>query len=299
LRSHLERLLAAVQVDAIRRCHFNVLLDANHGAGGGLGRLLLDALGCNVTVLGGQADGQFAHPPEPTAENLTTVLPAVNAHGADIGFCQDPDADRLAIIDGQGRYLGEEYTQAICFDHVLARRRGPIVTNGASSRMALDIARRHGTVCHRSPVGEAHVVELMIAQRAILGGEGNGGVIDPRVGYVRDSFVGMALVLEAMALGGQTVAELADRLPRYAMIKTTAAVPVDRLAAVLEALRSHFAAAQADDTDGLRLDWLDRWLLVRASNTEPLVRLIAEAPTPEEVEGLREEALGVIRKATA
>ena len=174
-----------------------------------------------MTVLGEEPDGQFAHPAEPTAENLAGVLPAVTEAGADVGFCQDPDADRLAVIDQSGRYLGEEYTLAMCVDHVLRQRKGPIVANCASSRMS----RGPGRAIRRAATSARRWARRTWPTRcspseAIFGGEGNGGPIDPRVGYVRDSFVGMALLLDAMAARQMTIGQLADELPRYEIVKT-------------------------------------------------------------------------------
>jgi phosphomannomutase len=295
ISAHLEAVLATVDVARIRGRRFQVLLDSNHGAGSILGPRLLEALGCGVTLLGGDADGQFAHPPEPTAENLSGVLSAVVDARADVGFCQDPDADRLAVIDAAGRYLGEEYTLAMCVDHHLRQRRGPIVANCASSRMSEDLARRYGVPLVRAAVGEANVVDAMIAQRAVFGGEGNGGPIDPRVVLIRDSFVGMAQLLDAMAERQTTIACLADELPRYEISKTKIPVSADRVPAALDALERRFADARPDRLDGLRLDWPDRWLLLRASNTEPIVRAIAEAPTTAAAAALCAEAREALR----
>ncbi|MBN1394538.1 MAG: phosphoglucosamine mutase [Pirellulales bacterium] len=315
---HLRAVLDTVDVERIRSRRFRVLLDSNHGAGGILGRRLLGELGCRATVLGGEPNGRFAHPAEPTAENLAGVLESVVEHNAEIGFCQDPDADRLAVIDASGRYLGEEYTLAMCVEHVL-RQRGrshfcgektavngdvspaakieavpAIVANCASSRMSQDIAIRHGAAFFRSAVGEANVADAMIERGAVFGGEGNGGPIDPRVGYVRDSFVGMALLLSAMAARETSVAQLADELPRYEIVKTKMSFPTEKLPALFDSLEKRFADATADRLDGLRLDWPDRWLLVRGSNTEPIVRAIAEAPTEAEAARLCEEVAGLI-----
>lgn len=294
---HLRLLELIVDVGLIQGRRFHVLLDSNHGAGSDLGSMLLESLGCKVTVLGGEPDGLFEHPPEPTEENLATVTGRVPAIKADIGFCQDPDADRLAIIDEQGRYLGEEYTLALCVDHVLRSRRGAIVTNCSTSRMTEDLAKRYEAPFYRSAVGEANVVEVMRRHDAILGGEGNGGVIDPRVGYVRDSFVGMALVLEAMAQREMAISALADELPRYEIVKTKAPLDAKKVASGLKKLEKHFKSAASDHMDGLRLDWDDQWLLVRASNTEPIVRIIAEAPTKEAGEELCNDAAAVLAKA--
>lgn len=291
---HLEAVLATVDIDRIRQRRFRVLLDSNRGSGSLLGWILLDELGCEVTLLGGAADGQFEHVPEPTAENLAGVLAQVPRAAADVGFCQDPDADRLAVIDADGRYLGEEYTLAMCVDHVLRRRKGPVVANCSTSRMTQDIAEKFGVPYFRSAVGEANVVDAMLAHQAVFGGEGNGGPIDPQVGLVRDSFVGMALLLDAMAQRDLPIAALADELPRYAIVKTKIPVPAGGVAEMLDALERHFRDAQADRLDGLRLDWPGRWLLVRASNTEPIVRAIAEAPTEAEARQLCDAAAAAV-----
>ena len=288
--AHLLAVLGTVDAERIRQRRFRVVLDSNHGAGGILGRRLLHELGCRVTVLGEEPDGQFAHPPEPTAENLAGVLQTVTQCGAEVGFCQDPDADRLAVIDHSGRYLGEEYTLAMCLDHVLRERKGPIAANCASSRMSEDLAQRYAVPYHRSAVGEANVVDAMLAHGAVFGGEGNGGPIDPRVGYVRDSFVGMAQLLDAMAARDLTIGRLADELPRYEIVKTKISLPPEKLSAAIDALEKHYSDAVVDRLDGLRFDWPGRWLLVRGSNTEPIVRAIAEAPTVLEASALCEAA---------
>lgn len=297
--AHIALIEPTIDVSRIRARKFRVLLDANHGSGSVLGKPLMEYLGCAVTVLGGAPDGQFAHPPEPTAENLAGVLAEVVRVGAAIGFCQDPDADRLAIVDEKGRYIGEEYTLALCVDHVLRHTPGAVVTNCSTSRMTEDLARTHGVPFYRSAVGEANVVDRMLDMNAVIGGEGNGGVIDPRVVLVRDSFLGMAMVLDAMAARGLPVSALADELPRYAIHKTKTELAPEKIAAAYAALQEHFSDAQSDRLDGLRLDWADRtggkWLLVRPSNTEPIVRIIAEAPTMTEARRLCEGAASAIR----
>jgi phosphomannomutase len=294
--AHLSLIERIVDVDRIRARRIRVLLDANHGSGSVLGKPLLERLGCDVTLAGGNPDGLFAHEPEPTAENLDGVLKDVLRAGAAIGFCQDPDADRLAIIDERGRYLGEEYTLAMCVDHVLRKTPGPVVTNCSTSRMTEDIARKHNVPFVRSAVGEANVVDAMIRESAVIGGEGNGGAIDPRIVFVRDSFVGMALVLDAMAERNLPVSALAGELPRYEICKTKVAVAREKIPAVVNALEAKFPDATADRLDGLRLDWVRAdgkgcWLLVRASNTEPIIRIIAEAPNAKEARSLCDAAI--------
>ncbi len=291
---HARSVMGRVDVDAIRACGFRVVLDSNHASGSRLGKILLEELGCQVTAIGDQLDGQFAHRPEPTEENLRGICRRVTDERAAVGFCQDPDADRLAVIDEQGRYVGEEYTLALCLDQVLSENPGPVVTNCSTSRMAGDLADKYGTVCHLAAVGEANVVEQMRRQQAVFGGEGNGGPIDPEVGMIRDSFVGMAWILHAMAKRGESISELAQRLPKYAICKQKQPIDRERLEAAQAALERRFSNARLNRLDGLRLDWDDRWLLVRASNTEPIMRIIAEAKTESEASELCAAAAAII-----
>lgn len=279
LDEHLRRVVAVVDAGRIRSRALKVVLDACHGAGGRMGAVLLrEALGCEVLILGGEPDGRYDHPPEPSEGHLRTLAAIVPAVGADVGFAQDPDADRLAIIDETGRYIGEELTLALAARRRLAQEKGPVVLNLSTSRVVEDLAVRLGCPVLRTPVGEIHVVERMRAEAAVLGGEGNGGVIDPRVGFVRDSFVAMALVLDLLAQAGGPLSLLVDSLPRYAMVKEKYPLgdgpPVEDL---LDRLAEAHRDARADRRDGLRLDWPDCWVHVRPSNTEPIVRVIAEA----------------------
>ena len=283
---HCERVLELVDVAAIKAHGFRVLLDANAGAGGSLGKALLDRLGCRSTIVGEEADGNFLHPPEPLAENLTTVLPKVRETRADVGFVLDPDADRLAILDENGRYIGEELTLALAVFARLTHEQGPVVINMSSSRVTEDICAKFGVPCKRAAVGEANVTGLMRETNALIGGEGNGGVIDPRVGWVRDPFLGIGLVLELMIREKKPLSKIVDSLPRYAIVKDKYEVSRDRLPAVESALTAKWPEATANRIDGLRLDWADRWVHVRPSNTEPIVRVIAEAPTEPEARDL-------------
>lgn len=291
--AHLNKVLKVVNVDAIRKKRFCVVLDACHGAGGRLGAALLRALGCEAVVLGSVPDGRYDHTPEPTETNLKAFTPIIPATGAAVGFAQDPDADRLALIDETGRYIGEELTLALAVQRRLSQAKGPVVMNLSTSRVAQDVATAHGCPVHRTPVGEIHVVERMRAEDAIIGGEGNGGVIDPRVGFVRDSFVGMALVLDLMAESGEPLSVLVDRLPKHAMVKEQYPLaggggPAG-IASVWDRITTAYPEASADRRDGLRLDWPDRWVHVRASNTEPIVRVIAEAAEVASARALADE----------
>lgn len=288
--AHVRLVAAIVDVAAIRRQSPRIWLDSGHGAGSCVARALFEHLGCEVVIEGGTPDGLYEHEPEPTAENLAALLPHIPAAGADIGFFQDPDADRLAIATADGRFIGEEATLALAVDGALTKSAGPIVVNCSTSGMAALIAASHGVPCHVSAVGEANVVDRMLATGALLGGEGNGGVIDPRVVLVRDSFVAMALVLERMCLGEQlqTIDSLARGLPQLVMKKTkvdlSPEIRGDALAVAMDRIAAAFPAAIVSRLDGLRLDWPGGWLLVRSSNTEPIVRIVAEATDATVVE---------------
>lgn len=290
---HLRLVLETVDVEKIRSRSFSVLLDSNHGAGSILGRELLEALGCQVTVLGEQPDGQFSHTPEPLAANLQNVSSEVTNGHYDVAFCQDPDADRLAVIDERGQYIGEELTLALCLLQALPKLAKPgsvIVTNCATSSLSRYVAERFQCRCLQSAVGEANVVDLMFAEKAIFGGEGNGGPIDPSVGYVRDSFVGMARILELLATSGQTVSEIVAEMPAVAMVKDKIELAASELPGLQRRLETQLSSAKVNRLDGLKLEWPDRWLLVRGSNTEPIVRFIAEAPSDNEARELCEQA---------
>jgi phosphomannomutase len=290
--AHVALVAQTVDVEAIRRCRPRVWLDSGHGAGSRVARPLLEHLGCDVVIEGGEPDGCFEHIPEPTAANLAGMLPRIGLQHADIGFFQDPDADRLAIATAEGRYIGEEATLALAVEAVLTKTPGAIVVNCSTSGMAALIAARYGAACQVSAVGEANVVDAMLAAGAILGGEGNGGVIDPRVVLVRDSFVAMALVLERMCTAAGTahgrgnegltsIDSLARALPQMVMKKTKVDLSPElqgpALATAIDRIERAFPQARAGRLDGLRLDWDGGWLLVRASNTEPIVRIVAEA----------------------
>ncbi len=286
---HRDRVLELVDVVRIRARQLRTFLDANGGAGGPLGRALLEAFQCRPVCHACHADGVFLHEPEPVAANLEEVCPLVPQNDAAIGFVLDPDADRLALIDETGRYIGEELTLALAVLFRLGRERGPVVVNMSTSRVVEDIAQRFGCPCHRAAVGEANVVLKMREVGAVIGGEGNGGVIDPRVGGVRDPFIGMGLILNLMADTGRTLSQLVAELPAYTIVKDKDTVDPARLPALFAALRQRWPEAGVNTLDGLRLDWADRWVHVRASNTEPIIRVIAEAPREEDARRLCQE----------
>jgi phosphomannomutase len=286
LDEHRDQVLKLVDVTRIRAAGLRAFLDGNGGAGGPLGRTLLKALQVVTACHGCEADGFFLHEPEPTEANLRQVCPLVRQHNADIGFALDPDSDRLALIDENGRYIGEELTLALAVRFRLEHEKGPVVVNMSTSRVVQDLAERFGCAFHRAAVGEANVADKMIEVGAVIGGEGNGGVIDPRVGLVRDPFIGMGLVLNLMAETGRKLSELVAELPAYHIVKDKYNVSAERLPELFQALEKTWHEAAPNRIDGLRLDWADRWVHVRPSNTEPIVRVIAEAPRREDAEAL-------------
>jgi phosphomannomutase len=278
---HAQTVLDRADLTAAKKCKFKVVLDSVNGAGGEEGRMLLEAIGCEIVHLNAEPHGRFAHAPEPLAENLTQLSEAVRSHKADIGFAQDPDADRCAIVDDQGRYIGEEFTLALAAKFMFKAFPGPAVTNLSTSRMIDDLANAAGGPCtvHRTAVGEANVVEGLGQFGGCIGGEGNGGVIDPAVVPVRDSLVAMSATLQLLALEGRPLSAVLSDFPRYVMIKHKFECDRDRIGQILDRLKVEFADARINDLDGVRIDWPDAWVHVRASNTEPIIRIIAEAPS--------------------
>jgi phosphomannomutase len=292
LAGHAQAVHEAAAVAEIRAANITVLLDSVNGAGADLGRQVLTDLGCTVIPVYDRPDQPFPRNPEPTAENVTMTGAMVRAVGAAVGFVQDPDADRLAVIDETGRYIGEEYTLALAAEGKLLAHGQPgakLGTNLSTSRMLEDVAARHGATVIRTPVGEANVVQAIRRDGALLAGEGNGGVIDPSVVMGRDSHAAMALILGLLAHHQRPLSELIDTWPSYAMIKTKVAISRQQLQesqAALQAVFADDADVELDQRDGLKWSWPDRWVHVRASGTEPVSRIIAEAPSPEQAQAL-------------
>ena len=286
---HRDRILQRIDVPRIRAAQLRAFVDGNGGAGGPLARKLLKALGVESHWHACDADGFFLHEPEPTEANLREVGPLMATHRADVGFALDPDSDRLAVLDEHGRYVGEELTLALAVWQRLSGQAGPVVVNMSTSRVTADVAAKFGCPCYHSAVGEANVADKMLEVDAVIGGEGNGGVMDPRVGLVRDPFIGMGLILNLMADTGKKLSELVAELPEYHIVKDKYGADRERLPRLFESLAAKWPEASADRVDGLRLDWDDRWVHVRPSNTEPIVRVIAEAPERADAEALRRD----------
>jgi phosphomannomutase len=289
---HLERILKIPYLDVvkIKGRRFHVALDCVRGAGAVIVPELLERLGCKVTAIHVEPDGRFPHAPEPVAENLAELERLVRDSHADLGVAVDPDVDRLALVSEKGTAIGEDYSLALAAMLVLRHRSGPVVTNLSTSLVVEDAVTRGGSTLTRTPVGEVNVAVRMRELRAVVGGEGNGGVILPEVHLGRDAPLGIALILQLLTEAGKPLSAVAGELPRYAIVKDKLDRPKASLDSVYSSLRKVFADARVDTQDGLRLAWKDRWLHVRPSGTEPIVRVIAEAPTEQEARQLVQRA---------
>ena len=297
---HIESVLALKLVDreAIQNAHFKVAVDAINSVGGIILPELLKALGVEYTMINGEANGDFAHNPEPLAQNLGGIMSEIGKGGYDLGIVVDPDVDRLAFICEDGKMFGEEYTLVSVADYVLSHTPGNTVSNLSSTRALRDVTERHGGVYTASAVGEVNVTTKMKEVNAVIGGEGNGGVIYPESHYGRDALVGIALFLSSLAQKGCKVSELRATFPEYFIAKNridlTASTDVD---AILEKVKEQYgkqADVKVTDIDGVKLDFPDKWVHLRKSNTEPIIRVYSEASTMEEADALGKKLMQVV-----
>ena len=297
---HIESVLALKLVDreAIRNAHFKVAVDAINSVGSIILPELLKALGVEYTMINGEANGDFAHNPEPLAQNLGGIMSEIGKGGYDLGIVVDPDVDRLAFICEDGKMFGEEYTLVSVADYVLSHTPGNTVSNLSSTRALRDVTERHGGVYTASAVGEVNVTTKMKEVNAVIGGEGNGGVIYPESHYGRDALVGIALFLSSLAQKGCKVSELRATFPEYFIAKNridlTASTDVD---AILEKVKEQYgkqADVKVTDIDGVKLDFPDKWVHLRKSNTEPIIRVYSEASTMEEADALGKKLMQVV-----
>lgn len=294
LNAHIQAILDLPYIDAevIGKRNFNVVVDGINSVGGIAMPALLDALGVErVTILNGEPTGRFAHNPEPLPENLVETCEQVASTNADIGLVVDPDVDRLAFIDENGEFFGEERTQVVAADFLMRVNPGPYVTNLSSSRLIEDIAARYGQEVHRSAVGEAHVVALMRDVEAVLGGEGNGGVILPDLHYGRDGLVGTAMILQFMAETGKSLTELIADYPVYHIAKHRLEIEGQNARSALNRLAEKYVDnpdIRISTVDGVKIDLEEGWAHLRTSNTEPILRIYAEAKSEEAANKLAE-----------
>lgn len=277
LEDHVKKILGLpfLNIPQIKKQRYKVVTDTCHGAGGPIFEMLLKKLGCRVVSLYPETNGDFPRPIEPQARNLKALEAAVNRHKADIGFATDADVDRLSIVSNRGKALGEEYSLALAALFMLQKQKGAVVTNLSTSRMVEDVAVKYGTKVIRSAIGEANVVQAMKRHKAVIGGEGNGGIIIPKLNYGRDATAGMALILQLMAQSGKSISSLAGEIPAYHMIKET--VEVRDPKKLLALVKKGYAGQKIDASDGVKIIFNDSWVHVRSSGTEPIVRVIAEA----------------------
>jgi len=293
LAPHIDAILGLdlIHPERIADKHFTVVVDGVNSVGGEALPRLLHRLGvaeANIHCLHCEPTGRFAHPAEPRPEHLTELTKRVPELDADLGLAVDPDADRLALVDDQGRFVLEELTQVLVADFLWQHREGPFVTNLSSSRAIDDVAARYDQPVYRSAVGEINVVQRMHEVDAVLGGEGNGGVILPDLHYGRDALAGTALVLQHLADTDTSLSALHDALPHYAMAKEKLPLPDLALDRLFEKLAARYADNELSDLDGLKIDFDDSWVHIRPSNTEPILRVYTEAPTESEAQSLAE-----------
>ena len=273
--------LPYLEIDKIRRKKFKIALDCVNGAGGTIIPLLLDRLGCEVVPLNIETTGIFAHNPEPVPQNLLDLAVAVKNHKTDLGIAVDPDVDRMAMISNEGNPLGEEYTLALAVKYLLSKKLGYVVVNLSTSRVIDEIAQYYNVLLFKTKVGEINVSQKMQEVEAVIGGEGNGGVILPEVHLGRDAATGVALVLQALTEFNGSISELKQSLPQYYILKDKESIKNIDSDRVIEHFSEKYQNEQLDLTDGLRIDRADSWIHLRKSNTEPIIRLIVESRTPE------------------
>jgi phosphomannomutase len=296
---HIRRVLALPLVDqqAVRNRKFRVVVDAVNSVGGIVIPQLLRELGCEVIELNCQPTGEFAHNPEPLPENLTEIASVMVKEHADVGIVVDPDVDRLAFVSEDGSMFVEEYTLVAVADYILSHTTGNTVSNLSSSRALRDVTKQHGGNYYASAVGEVNVVAKMKEVSAVIGGEGNGGVIYPELHYGRDALVGVALFLTYLAQKGCTMTELRKSYPAYYASKNkialTPEIDVDK---VLLEIKKRYAGEQINDIDGVKIDFTDNWVHLRKSNTEPIIRIYTEAKSKEEAEQLAQRFIGELRE---
>lgn len=297
---HIDSVLALSLVDkeAIRKAHFKVCVDSINSVGGIILPQLLKALGVEYHFLNGTANGDFAHNPEPLEKNLGGIMSEVAKGGYDLGIVVDPDVDRLAFIQEDGKMYGEEYTLVTVADYVLDHKQGPTVSNLSSTRALRDVTEKHGCKYYAAAVGEVNVTTKMKEVGAVIGGEGNGGVIYPESHYGRDALVGIALFLSSMAEKGLKASELRKTFPNYYIAKNridlTPDTDVDAILAKVKEQYGHADGVKVTDIDGVKLDFADRWVHLRKSNTEPIIRVYSEAHTMEEADKLGKQLMQIV-----
>ena len=291
---HVRAITGAVDADRIRAKRFTVAVDAKSGSTLASTRRLLEALGCDLVAVGAKAGGWYRDSPELADGDLAELGDLVRRSGAVVGLAQDADGDRLAVVDERGAPLGADAAIALVVQRWLERTPGPVVVNVSASRAVDDVAARFGCAVHRSRVGEAFVLEAMSDHGAEVGGEGGGGVIVARVNPCRDGFVAAAVILEAMAVSGDSIGGLRGRIPRYAMVTERLLCPARDVAPSLRLIKGLFRGERFDATDGVKVMWPDRWLLARPATSEPVIRLAAEAPTEAEARSLINRVLEVL-----
>jgi len=293
---HISEILKHINVNLIKSKKFKVALDPINSAGSLITQEFLKELGCEVSVINGKLNGEFAHEPEPILKNLSQICEAVSKNNSDIGFAQDPDADRLVVIDEHGVFLSEEYTLALAVKNVLSKNKSDVVVNMSTSRMCEDIANTYERKTYKTKIGEANVMEKMMQIGSIIGGEGNGGVIYTKVHFSRDSLTGIGLILELMATENKSISEIIKEIEPYIM-KKDKIIFSGNLETLYWKLKNEFHDASINTEDGVRFDWPDfSWIHIRPSNTEPIIRIIGEAKNEKRINLIFDKTKSLVNK---
>ncbi|MDD4879155.1 MAG: phosphoglucosamine mutase [Candidatus Omnitrophica bacterium] len=292
---YMDKLCKYLDAGRIRRKRLKVAIDNCNGAGGEAAGIFMKKLGCRLVMINDEITGVFSHDPEPTSANMEQLSSIIKPVKADVGFMLDADVDRVAICTEQGKPLSEEYTFALLADYILSKRRGPVVTNFSTSRMIDDIAKKYGVKLIRTKIGQAYIIEEMMDEGGVISGEGSGSVAVGDFQYASDGFLAMGLILQMLSEKKRKISELSAALPKYHMVKKKITCPPDIIYSVIDRAKRHYKDGDVDLADGVKVEWKDSWLHIRASNTEPLIRVLAESTSKEKAEELCGAAVANIK----
>jgi phosphomannomutase len=295
IQTHIKKILKLVDVDLIRKRKFKVAIDTCNGAGSLATPLLLKELGCEIVGINLEPTGIFQHPPEPIPENLKSLSKLVKNSDVDIGFAQDADADRLAIVNEKGEPIGEEYTLVLVVDFILSLKRGIVVTNLSTTAAIDDVAKKYDCPVIRTKVGEVNIAERMKKEKAVIGGEGTGGIIFPQLHFGRDSLAGIALVLWSLATKKIKISQLVESYPQYKIVKEKILVDSTKIPNVMKLLKEEYKKENLDLTEGIKIIRDNLWIHIRPSNTEPVIRIISEGKTEKEAKNTAREIIEKIK----
>ncbi len=284
---HTQKIFKHIDTALIKKQKFTVAIDCCNGVGAYHSKKFLEDLGCKVIAIHDETDGKFRRKPEPVPENLTHLSDLMSKNKCDIGFAQDPDGDRIVVLDSSGKAIGEQLSVVLAAEHILSKTPGPVAVNIQTTRSIIDVAEKYNCPLFHTAVGEINVTSKMFEHNAVIGGEGgSGGIIWPQVHPCRDSFSGMAIILEMLASRSKSIEEILEEIPLYKNCSGKVTCSTSDSLSLIRDLKEKYSSEKTNTIDGLRIDWKDSWVLIRASNTEPVIRIFAEALDQEKADGL-------------